>query len=74
MNPNVVGSAQSAAAKKKMSLRSLRPLRLSAAAGLCTLLCAAPAVAQQTHLLVITGVPGDDDHAKQFQKWADKFV
>jgi hypothetical protein len=30
--------------------------------------------AQQTHLLVITGVPGDEEHAKQFQKWADTFV
>src|SRR5262249_24937056 len=29
---------------------------------------------QQTHLLVITGVPGDEEHAKQFQKWSDTFV
>ncbi|HMF94654.1 MAG TPA: hypothetical protein VKE96_10180 [Vicinamibacterales bacterium] len=41
---------------------------------LCSVLCATPAVAQQTHLLVITGVPGDEEHAKQFQKWADTFV
>jgi len=33
-----------------------------------------PAFAQTTHLLVITGVPGDDEHAKQFAKWADAFV
>jgi hypothetical protein len=32
------------------------------------------ALAQQTHLLVITGVPGDEEHATQFQKWADAFV
>ena len=32
------------------------------------------ASAQQSHLLVITGVPGDEEHAKQFQKWADTFV
>ena len=32
------------------------------------------AAAQQTHLLVITGVPGDDDHAKKFEKWATTFV
>src|SRR3954464_13113789 len=32
------------------------------------------AYAQQSHLLVITGVPGDEEHAKQFQKWADTFV
>jgi hypothetical protein len=40
----------------------------------CTLLCAAPAFAQQTHLLVITGVPGDEEHAAQFQKWATSFI
>jgi hypothetical protein len=33
-----------------------------------------PAFAQQTHLLVITGVPGDDEHAQQFQKWAASFI
>ena len=32
------------------------------------------AFAQTTHLLVVTGVPGDDEHAKQFAKWADTFV
>src|SRR5216117_4516543 len=29
---------------------------------------------QQTHLLVITGVPGDEEHAQQFQKWATSFI
>jgi hypothetical protein len=33
-----------------------------------------PAFAQQTHLLVITGVPGDEEHAQQFQKWATSFI
>jgi hypothetical protein len=33
-----------------------------------------PAFAQQTHLLVITGVPGDEEHAKQFDKWATTFI
>jgi hypothetical protein len=37
-------------------------------------LCEAPAFAQQTHLLVITGVPGDEEHAQQFQKWATSFI
>ena len=32
------------------------------------------ASAQATHLLVITGVPGDEDHEKKFQKWASTFV
>ena len=30
--------------------------------------------AQDTHLLVITGVGGDDEHAKQFHKWATTVV
>jgi hypothetical protein len=47
-------------------------LRIVAAA--LFLLCSAPAFAQQTHLLVITGVPGDDEHAQQFQKWATSFI
>jgi hypothetical protein len=32
------------------------------------------AFAQQTHLLVITGVPGDEEHAQKFQKWAATFI
>jgi hypothetical protein len=35
---------------------------------------AGSAAAQQTHLLVITGVPGDEEHAQQFQKWATTFI
>jgi hypothetical protein len=34
----------------------------------------APVFAQQTHLLVITGVPGDEEHAQKFQKWATSFI
>jgi hypothetical protein len=30
--------------------------------------------AQQTHLLVITGVPGDEEHAQKFQTWATTFI
>jgi hypothetical protein len=33
-----------------------------------------PAFAQQTHLLVVTGVPGDEEHAQKFQKWAAAFI
>jgi len=50
------------------------PARLVVGSCLCCLLCAAPAFAQATHLLVITGVPGDEEHAAQFQKWAASFV
>ena len=60
--------------ERKGSLRSLRSLRLAVLLGLCSLLCASPVLAQQSHLLVITGVPGDEEHATQFQKWADAFV
>jgi len=56
------------------SLRSLRPLRSVIVAVVFTLLWAAPAFAQSTHLLVITGVPGDEEHAAQFQKWATSFI
>ena len=34
----------------------------------------APAAAQDTHLLVITGVGGDEEHATQFHKWATAIV
>ena len=32
------------------------------------------AFAQQTHVLVVTGVPGDDEHTKKFADWAKTFV
>jgi hypothetical protein len=57
-----------------MSLRALRALRSSFGAVLCCVLCAVPALAQQTHILVVTGVPGDEDHAKKFSKWAVSFI
>jgi hypothetical protein len=50
------------------------PLRSIAATVLLIVLGAAPAVAQQTHLLVITGVPGDEEHTAQFEKWATTFI
>jgi hypothetical protein len=34
------------------------------------LLAATPVFAQDTHLLMITGVGGDDEHATNFHKWA----
>jgi hypothetical protein len=50
-------------------------LRIGAA--LAVLLAFAPArnaAAQQTHVLVVTGVAGDEEHAATFQKWAASFV
>jgi len=35
---------------------------------------AVPAVAQDTHVLVITGVGGDDEHTAQFHKWASTII
>jgi hypothetical protein len=37
-------------------------------------LCTSSAFAQTTHLLVVTGVPGDDEHAKKFDTWANTFI
>ena len=35
---------------------------------------ARPAAAQDTHLLVITGVGGDDEHTAQFHQWATTII
>ncbi|MFN7984964.1 MAG: C13 family peptidase [Vicinamibacterales bacterium] len=41
----------------------------------CLLFAVAPhASAQDVHVLVVTGVSGDDEHAVQFQKWAGAVV
>jgi len=45
-----------------------------AAALLCTVLTAAPAFAQATHLLVIVGLAGEPEHAELFQRWAATLV
>jgi catechol 2,3-dioxygenase-like lactoylglutathione lyase family enzyme len=61
-------------AERAFSLRSRRSLRFIVGTLLFGVLHAAPGFAQQTHLLVITGVPGDEEHAQQFQKWATTFI
>jgi peptidase C13-like protein len=33
-----------------------------------------PAAAQQTHILVVTGAPGDAEHAQKFDTWAKTFI
>ncbi len=68
------GTAETAkTAEKTLSQRSLRPPRfLLIASLLCVIPCSA--FAQQTQLLVITGVPGDEEHAQKFQKWAATFI
>ena len=49
---------------------------MARAARLVVLLCAlsTPAFAQDTHVLVITGVGGDAEHTAQFHKWASAIV
>jgi len=61
-------------AEKSNSLRILRVLRSIVGVILASVLWTVPAYAQQTHLLVITGVPGDEEHGAQFQKWATSFI
>ena len=39
-----------------------------------TLVAAERAAAQQTHILVVTGVPGDAEHAEKFDRWAKTFI
>ena len=46
----------------------------SAVIVLALLAFARPAFAQDTHLLVITGVGGDDEHTQNFHKWASAIV
>jgi hypothetical protein len=58
-------------AEQYFSQRVLRALWLMPLFGV---LCASPVFAQQTHILVVTGVPGDEEHAQKFQKWAESFI
>ena len=58
-------------AEKMCPLRTRRALRLIVVA---SLLFARVAAAQDPHLLVITGVSGDEEHAKKFNGWAIKLI
>jgi hypothetical protein len=49
-------------------------LRVFVAASLAFFCLSVSAYAQQTHILVITGVPGDEEHAKKFKDWATTFT
>ena len=41
---------------------------------LASIATAPPAFAQATHVLVVTGVAGDEEHAAKFQQWANTFI
>jgi len=49
-------------------------LRLFAGPWLVWCALSGSAAAQQTHMLVITGVAGDEEHAKKFNQWAATFI
>ena len=51
-----------------------RPITPVAASLLALLLSAAPAFAQNVHLVVIVGLAGDPEHGELFQKWASNLV
>ncbi len=61
-------------AENRISLRSLRALRFLLLSFFVGVIPVSSVFAQQTHLLVITGVPGDEEHAAQFTKWATSFI
>src|SRR4029077_2185519 len=61
-------------AEEMFSQRSLRSLRFFLVAFFSSVTLTSSAWAQQTHLLVITGVPGDEEHAQKFQTWAATFI
>jgi hypothetical protein len=65
-------------ARSQKALCVLRELcvkrRLVGLAFVVLLGSARPAAAQDTHLLVITGVEGDAEHGEQFHKWATALI
>jgi hypothetical protein len=67
------GTAENAETAKQNS-SSLRSLRFLLVAFLFAVICVPKAWAQQTHLLVITGVPGDAEHAQKFETLASTFI
>jgi hypothetical protein len=71
VRPRPEGTVETA--KNTSSRRSPRSPRFLLIASLLSAIPHA-AFAQQTHLLVITGVPGDEEHAQKFQTWAATFI
>ncbi len=55
-------------------LRAFAPSWLVLFVSSWLIVAAGTASAQQTHVLVITGVPGDDEYAKKFDQWAATFI
>jgi hypothetical protein len=59
---------------RKVTLPSMRGLAATAVGALVLTLTVVAAAAQDTHLVVITGVGGDEDHTKTFHKWASAII
>jgi hypothetical protein len=57
-----------------IALWALSGVKTAVAAALLLLGVPVPLLAQETHLIVITGVAGDQAHAKQFHTWASTFI
>lgn len=70
--PNVVPPFCAGARAALRATRRLGASCLPAALGLLTL--AGPAAAQQTHVLVVTGLSGDPAYAELFEAWATTLV
>jgi hypothetical protein len=68
------GSRGPTPARSRCGARRLAILARAAGACVLALICGATAFAQDTHLLVITGVSGDDEHAKMFHALALKII
>src|SRR4051794_36199048 len=67
-----MGISQAARARMR---RAARSIVLPILASLFLLgIAAGRASAQDVHLLVVTGVGGDEEHSAQFQKWAGAVV
>ena len=61
-------------AERSFSLRALRSLRLLSFLIVVLSGFSSRAAAQESHLLVITGVGGDDEHSQSFHKWATAMI
>lgn len=48
--------------------------RVASALALCLWSAAAPAAAQQTHLVIVGGLSGDQEHADAFHRWATVLI
>lgn len=65
---------QGTKARKRERARASGMFSVVVCSWLIVPLFAGSAAAQQTHVLVVVGVPGDEEHAQKFRKWATTFI